>query len=153
MSDYTERVEQGLKGLNAVSTGPCPGCAECAESHNYRVEECDSERCPAGCYVEVGGIPERHSNLNPQSHHATEALAEIARMERFDADWHACRIESEPCGRGQWRGCGICNSHLAGDFEVWHGIDPTSGEICHFDDACVDCVVYLANGDEPEDRD
>jgi len=28
---YVERVEFYLKGLEFVSTGPCPGCEECAE--------------------------------------------------------------------------------------------------------------------------
>jgi len=30
MSDFTEAVEHYLDGLEAVSSGPCPGCAECA---------------------------------------------------------------------------------------------------------------------------
>jgi hypothetical protein len=29
MSDFAERVEHYLKGIEHVSTGPCPGCDEC----------------------------------------------------------------------------------------------------------------------------
>jgi hypothetical protein len=31
MSKYTRAVERNLSGLHAVSTGACPGCAECAD--------------------------------------------------------------------------------------------------------------------------
>lgn len=47
-----------------------------------------------------------------------------------------------------WASCGICNSHLGGNRESWHAI--LDGKIVHWDDACVDCVLYIANGDEPE---
>lgn len=45
--------------------------------------------------------------------------------------------------------CGICGTRLGGDRHVWHWVDD-DGRICHEDDACTDCVMYLANGDEPE---
>jgi len=47
------------------------------------------------------------------------------------------------------RGCGICGSKLGGHMYTYHYIDET-GEIIHGDDCCVDCLMYLANGDEPE---
>jgi hypothetical protein len=34
MSGYTEAVEKGLKGLEFVSTGYCPGCNECPENQD-----------------------------------------------------------------------------------------------------------------------
>jgi hypothetical protein len=37
---------------------------------------------------------------------------------------------------------------MGGDREVWHFI--MDGKIQHGDGACVDCIMYLANGDEPE---
>ena len=51
------------------------------------------------------------------------------------------------------RSCGICNSHLGGDRYVWHALyeDEACGDdILQFDDACTDCVMFIANGDEPE---
>ena len=59
-------------------------------------------------------------------------------------------------GSFSWSGCGICGSSLGGDRYVWHWLEPhreegrTEAELHHEDDACADCVMYLANGDEPE---
>ena len=85
-SPYARQVEHALAGLEAVSTGLCLGCSECA-----------------------------------------------------DAEAHF-----------SWRPCGICDSRLGGDREVWHAI--VDGEIQHYDDACVDCVMFLANGVEPDEE-
>lgn len=112
MSKYTEAVENNLAGLEAVSTGPCPGCEECASNRGY---------CCA------------HS---------------------FAAAYEAGEVEPEPSF--SWSSCDICGSHLGGDREEWHAIVPNKdgtlkgGEIFHGNNACVDCVVYLANGEEPE---
>jgi hypothetical protein len=105
MSAYTQAVEHCTEGLTAVSTGPCPGCAECRDDYGY-----DSQ-------------------------------------EAFDADYESGRICAEP--HFSWRGCELCGSPLGGDFEEWHALD-ANGELIHGARACVDCVCYLANGDEPE---
>ena len=147
MSEYTDRVERNLEGLEAVSTGVCPGCEECARNLGYEVAECDSEYCSDDCHVEVGPFPNSHSNLNPQTHHPSEAHAQAAMMERFAEDWSSGKVFSE--GSFSQAGCGICGSSLGGTLYPWHALD-SDGELLHFDDACVDCVVYLANGDEPE---
>jgi hypothetical protein len=60
--------------------------------------------------------------------------------------WETCRLDDE--GSFSWSDCGICGSPLGGTKYLWHAI--VDGEIVHFIDACTDCVVYLANGDEPE---
>lgn len=44
-------------------------------------------------------------------------------------------------------GCDCCGSTVGGDREVCHGL--IDGELWH-GRACIDCVMYLANGDEPE---
>lgn len=49
-----------------------------------------------------------------------------------------------------WSACGICGTRLGGNREVWHGVTDDTQEVLHFDDACDDCVMYLANGEEPE---
>lgn len=54
-----------------------------------------------------------------------------------------------------WCQCGICGSTLGGDRYVWHWINGgdqygKGGEIVHESDMCVDCLMFEANGDEPE---
>lgn len=44
--------------------------------------------------------------------------------------------------------CECCGSYLAGDRTEAHSFD-SNGEILHWY-ICVDCVLYLANGDIPE---
>src|SRR5215475_6853029 len=107
MSAYTEAVARGLRGLDAVSTGLCPGCDECADAYGYESQT------------------------------------------DFDADYEAGKVYDE--GHFSWSACGICGSGLGGTREHWHALDEETDRLYHFDDACVDCVVYLANGDEPED--
>jgi len=109
MSKYTDAVESGLRGLEAVSTGLCPGCDDCADAFGYE---------------------------------STEA---------FTADYETGQVYDE--GHFSWNGCGICGSSLDGTLEHWHAIDKETKRIVHFDDACMDCVLYIANGDEPDERD
>ena len=68
--------------------------------------------------------------------------------EDFVEDWHACKIIDE--GSFSHSECGICGSRLGGDRYIWHWVGD-DGVIQHEDDCCVDCLVYLANGDEPEE--
>ena len=51
-------------------------------------------------------------------------------------------------GGFSWHPCTVCGSRLGGDREPLHYI--LNRRIQHSDGACVDCVMYLANGDEPE---
>ena len=104
MSLFTESVESNLKGVEAVSTGLCPGCDKCREQQGF-------------------------DNI--------EALnTAIENGDAYDEDSFSSA------------GCDICGSNLAGDMQVWHGI--IDGQFHHWDNACVDCVYYLANGEEPE---
>ena len=64
----------------------------------------------------------------------------------FAADYQSGKCESEPSF--SWRDCGICGSRLGSEHEPWHWLDENN-EIRHEDDACPDCIIYLANGDEP----
>ena len=42
--DFIEAVENGCRGLNAVSVGPCPGCSECVNLYGYgNIKEFDSD--------------------------------------------------------------------------------------------------------------
>ena len=52
-------------------------------------------------------------------------------------------------GSFSWSQCETCGSRLGGDRFPSHGFSE-DGEIVHLD-VCVDCLIYLANGDEPEE--
>lgn len=103
--DYRAAMDRNLDGLTAVSTGVCPGCVECMDTHEYTDKEV------------------------------------------FEEAWSSGDVHEDP--HFSWRGCEVCGSSLGGSFEVWHGID-AKGEILHGSRACVNCVVFLANGDLPE---
>jgi len=69
-------------------------------------------------------------------------------LDAFRDAWESGAVHDE--ASFSWSGCDICGSSLGGDMEPWHAID-ANGELCHFAHACVDCILYLANGDEPDD--
>lgn len=69
-------------------------------------------------------------------------------LKEYDEAREAGKVYEE--GSFSWSGCGICGSSFGGNLEPWHWIDENN-EILHENDACVDCVMYLANGDEPEE--
>ena len=52
-------------------------------------------------------------------------------------------------GSYSWQDCDLCGSGLGGDRYDAHGLDKDHN-IVHLD-ICVDCVMYVANGDEPEE--
>ena len=58
-----------------------------------------------------------------------------------------CEGETEE-GSFSWHSCDICGSSLGGDRFPAHAVD-ANGDIEHFD-ICTDCLLYLANGEEPE---
>ena len=71
-----------------------------------------------------------------------------------------CGLEDEPdmdceayeaAGEASFgRDCDCCDSTLAGDMHPAHGlIDGNPDELIHLK-ACVDCVQFIANGEEPE---
>ena len=53
-----------------------------------------------------------------------------------------------------WRGCDTCGSSLGGDSSAGHGFlvdkDPTNDAALVHLRMCTDCVLYFANGDEPD---
>ena len=147
MSEYTDSVESGLKGLAAVSTGPCPSCDECRETAGY----VPSQSFAYGDGPEGDGIwiieADERSATTQSEQFGNEADCLAACLVAFWVAWESGMIPDE--GSFSHSGCGICNSHLGGDRYDWHYIDG-DGEIQHESDACADCVMYLANGTEPE---
>ena len=135
MSEFNEAVERGLRGLTAVSTGTCPGCDECRGAHGlYGIEEDED-----GFFV-----PDRPGKV---VYFPTEDEATREAMALFDEDCSSGCCDDE--GSFSHGSCGICGSHLGGTRFYWHGLDDLTGTLYHFNDACTDCVMYLANGDEP----
>ena len=105
--------------------------------------------------VESGceGLTAVSTGLWPGCETCREAYAPDASPEGFEQLWQSGEVFAEPsfspCG------CEICGSLLGGNFEPWHAIAlDANGEptrlIVHGDRACVDCLLYLANGDLPE---
>lgn len=39
MSEFSEAVERGLAGMTGISSGTCPGCAECMEIDGHSDEQ------------------------------------------------------------------------------------------------------------------
>jgi len=76
-----------------------------------------------------------------------DTYAPDATMEEFDELWSSGEVFDE--GGFSASGCQICGSYLGGDRYCWHWIDEEN-EIWHEDNACVDCVMFLANGAEPD---
>ncbi len=52
-------------------------------------------------------------------------------------------------GGFSWQVCECCNSDLGGDRYAAHALADDNG-ILHFN-VCVDCIMYLENGDLPND--
>ena len=127
---FVEAIERNTEGLQAVSTGPCSGCEQCRDEYGVEVAcECggddDCEKCDG------------HAKRPPT-------------MEEFDEQLSTEQAFSE--GFFSWQGCDLCDSSLDGTFEPWHAVD-ANNEIIHGERACVDCVMYLANGDLPGQND
>jgi hypothetical protein len=71
---------------------------------------------------------------------------EAGESEAFDLAIQNGSVPNEPYF--SWRPCVICGSSFGGDREPAHAID-ANGELVHLGGACVDCMLYLANGDLP----
>ena len=143
MSEFTEAVERGLKGLTAVSTGICPGCDECREGVGYVPQHTyaygDGPSGDGRWYIESVGVGASYD---------TEEECLQGCREGFDVGYSGGCFDDE--ASFSWGSCGICGDNLGGDRYHWHGLDDLTGTLYHFDDACTDCVMYLANGEEPE---
>ncbi len=48
--------------------------------------------------------------------------------------------------------CDLCNSQYAGDREPIHAIDKETQTLLHYGDACIDCIMALANGEPYPDE-
>lgn len=135
---FIERVDRGLDGLEAVSTGVCPGCETCRDSFDdYRVaDELEGYRVPA-----------HDKDCAEPIYFRTEEAATFFAEMLFENAWSCGEVYEESHFSGG--GCDICGSPLGGDFESWHAIVKETGELIHGERACWDCINYLANGEVP----
>lgn len=93
----------------------------------------------------VGELKAVSTGVYPGCETCRDQLAPTLSMEEFDELWGPGDDT-----RFSWSPCDICGTTLGGDREVWHYLDENN-EICHEDNACTDCVMYLANGYEPDE--
>ena len=107
MSNFPDSIEHYTKGIQHLSSGPCPGCDEC-------------------------GLADVSDMDSPEYQGASESSF-------------------------SWSQCDGCGSRLGGDRFYAHGIivdkptdDMRSRDIIHLD-VCMDCYLFFANGDEPEE--
>lgn len=101
---YLENFERNTGGLEGLSTGPCPGCRECAADHGLTIRAYKRQ-------FERGEIPD------------------------------------EP--GFSWSSCVWCEENLGGNRSVFHYVEKR--KVYHDSGVCDNCVVYLANGEMPED--
>ena len=94
------------------------------------------------------GLTAVSSGVCPGCEVCRDELSPESTMEEFYELWSEGKVDSE--ASFAWQGCDVCGSQLFGNFECWHAIDE-DGEIIHGNHCCVDCVLYLAYGDVPED--
>jgi len=126
--EFIEAIARNTEGLEAVSTGICPGCSQCLDEYGKPVPcECKGEEpdCP-----KCDGRGERQPT-----------------PDEFEDQWSTGEVFAEPFF--SWHRCDLCGSTLGGDREPWHAVDKASGKIIHGERACVDCMIFLANGQLP----
>ncbi len=55
-------------------------------------------------------------------------------------------------GSFSWSSCDLCGSHYGGDREPIHAIDKETQHLLHYGEACIDCIMALANGEPYPDE-
>lgn len=138
MSVFTEAVAHHLRGVHFFSSGAMKGCPDCG---------LDDRICTT-CQGE--GVVEGF-NANEFVRCGSCGGDPVSEPSQGTID-----MANEP--HLSWSRCDGCGSHLGGDRHPAHGIIADTTEeaqkpdrtITHFD-VCTDCVMFHANGDEPED--
>ena len=93
------------------------------------------------------GIKAPSIGVCPGCEKCREMFASEMDMRQFQEAWESGEVHDE--GGFDSCECGICGSRKGGDRFIWHWLDDND-EIMHEDDACVDCVMLICNGEEPE---
>lgn len=138
MSAFTDAVAHHLQGVHFFSTGAMKGCPDC----NLEGVECPE--CEGSGSVWVG------FHASPPS--PCVKCKGTGKLEVLDGE-----VDIANEAHFSWSQCDSCGSRLGGDRHPAHGVISASmagaqepdANVTHFD-ICTDCVMYHANGDEPE---
>lgn len=122
LSDFRKAIDRSLAGLSFISTGACPGCAECGLA---------PVDCPA-CDGTGATFDAEGNELDPDCPNC-QGEGKLAATER-DREY----AESS---HFSWSACDSCGSTDGGDRHPAHGCDK-DGAIMHLD-ICTDCLFEL----------
>ena len=134
-SRYLEAFEHNAKGLHALSTGawPLDTCQECKGSGKGD----DGDTC-----------------------YTCDGIGKVCECSQCSARGDEDSGERDE-GGFSWSSCDTCGSSLGGDRYPGHALDRDpqapgyvrdSANIIHLE-VCADCLMFIANGDEPEASD
>ncbi len=141
MMRYERAVDEGLEGLDAVSSGPSPGCAECglegsdvATSDVARWAYDEAYQDAGEPYFSGSSCDACSSTFGGDRYAAHGLIPNVRPRGRAILDALLGRLPNR-FARLRWRYA----------FNALRG-----AEIVHLA-ICVDCVMYLANGDVPDE--
>ena len=142
MSEYTEAVAHSLEGLHAAP-GACAGCHSCG------LDTRPCETCNATGYAD--GLTYATGTSGDECP-TCDGCGRVEVQEGGEADPDEQQAADE--GGFSWSSCDCCGSNLGGDrypAHTWRSDQPltSAGSLIHLD-ICTDCLLFLANGDEPE---
>jgi len=153
VSAYTDAVAHNLEGLH-VSPGACPGCAECGLD-TVPCPNCKGSGTADGLTLAQGSTYDDCSDCDGLGRVDGEPDSDTS--DGIDA----IQLAEEPSFGSH--DCDGCGSNLAGDRhpahaitkryrfqEAYYGLAPSGDEYILHLSVCTDCLMYLANGDEPE---
>jgi hypothetical protein len=124
VSKFTKRYERNTDGLEHVNVGFSYTCADCLANYGYRDQ-----------YDDDGAI--------------VKTAKEVTQ-----ADWEVGKVIEE--GSFSWQACDTCGTGLGGDREAAHALrqDTDAADRANWLhlSVCTDCVMFIANGDEPEEE-
>ncbi len=137
---FKTNVARLTKGLTYLSTGACPGCAECGLPSKWV----------------LAGLPEGAEPLRDSFDSEEEALAEIEALVSVFPGAEITAEEVEPSqeemdlageAHFSWSACDTCGSPLGGDRHPAHA-RLESGELVHLS-VCTDCLFFINYGETP----
>jgi hypothetical protein len=126
---YKAAVDHNLKGLEHISTGACPGCAECG------LEKRDCPDCE-GTGQQWNDKTSCESTDCPNCHGEG----------KIDCSEHDRELSEQP--GFSWSSCEACGSNLGGDRHPAHGFirrDEGRDLLVHIS-VCSDCLYFLNYG-------
>jgi hypothetical protein len=138
---YLRAVEHYLAGLEPACAGASPGCSECG---------LDATDCAA---CDGTGLCQECNGEEPcDTCEGSGECYPCAGTGETEPDEEARQCADE--GSFSWSQCDACGSTLGGDRYPAHALSPErlgrSEHWIHLD-VCSDCLLFLANGDVPED--